>query len=400
MHDSADTAAESRMPFSLLKRLDRVGDRFEDAWAAGPRPVIEAYLAESSEAERLLLRELLGLELDLRRRGGETPRPNEYLSRFPEHAAVIHEVFAETPAVAVGPESAEAVSRATPPERGSASRVDQSADAGQATTPETAAGAEDWPVIPGYEILGELGKGSMGVVWRARRLGLERVVALKMIRAGARASPEELARFRTEAALQSRVHHLNVVQIFEIGEVAGCPYFALEYVDGSSLDKQVAGKPQPARAAAQLVETLARAVQHAHEKGLVHRDLKPANILVTAAGTPKVSDFGLAKRLEGDAGQTQSGTVVGTPSYMAPEQARGQNKAVGPATDVYALGAILYEMLTGRPPFRGATPLDTVLQVRSREPIAVRRLQPQVPLDLETICLKCLEKRSEERRVG
>jgi serine/threonine protein kinase/DNA-binding SARP family transcriptional activator len=405
MHDSQGTPAESSIPLSLLERVDQAGDRFEDAWEVGSQPRIEIYLAESPEAERaLFLRELLGLELVLRRRAGETPSPTEYLSRFPEHAAVIHEVFADTPAGAARPDRSEADSRATPPEPGDASGAEQPPDAasgptpGPATTPETtAAAAGDWPVVPGYEILGALGKGGMGIVYRARHRGLERVVALKMIRAGTQAVPEELARFRTEAALQARVHHLNIVQIFEIGEVHGCPYFALECVDGPSLDKRIAGQPQPARAAAQLVETLARAVQHAHEKGLVHRDLKPSNILLTAEGTPKVGDFGLAKRLEGDAGQTQTGAVVGTPNYMAPEQAWGRLKAIGPATDVYALGTILYELLTGRPPFLGATPLDTIMQVRHQEPVPPRRWLASVPRDLETICLKCLQKEPAKR---
>ena len=405
MHNSPDTAAENRLPLSLLKRLDRVGDRFEDAWAAGQRPVIETFLAESPEPERaLLLRALLGLELDLRRRGGETPQPTEYLSRFPEYAAVIHEVFAETLAVTPKPESPEAASWPMPPERGSAPGAESSLGGrprtlpGHATGPETAAAAaQEWPAVPGYEIQGELGRGGMGVVYRARHLGLERVVALKMIRAGAQASPDELARFRSEAALQARVHHPNIVQIFEVGEAGSCPYFALECVEGASLDKRIAGTPQPARAAAQLVETLARAVQHAHAKGLVHRDLKPANILVAADGTPKVGDFGLAKRLEGDAGQTQSGAVIGTPNYLAPEQAWGRLKAIGRATDVYALGTILYELLTGRPPFLGATAADTIMQVRHQEPVPPRRLLAQVPHDLETICLKCLRKEPGQR---
>jgi WD40 repeat protein len=193
------------------------------------------------------------------------------------------------------------------------------------------------------------------------------------------------------------VQHPNVVQIFEVGETDSGPYFALEYVDGTSLDKKIAGTPQPARAAGELVETLARAVHHAHQKGLVHRDLKPHNILIAADGTPKVGDFGLAKRLEGEAGRTQTGVVLGTPSYMAPEQAWGEIRAIGPATDVYALGAILYELLTGRPPFLGATPLDTVLQVRNQEPVPPCRLQPKLPRDLETICLKCLEKEPGQR---
>ena len=426
MDNSRHTDAEGGIPLSLLERLDRAGDRFEDAWSAGALPAIEAYLAESSEPERaLLLRELLRLELLFRRRGGETPQPADYLSRFPEHTAVIHEVFAEAPAGTSQAEGADAAGRVTPPQRGSTPVAGRPASASQRTVrdgsepPGDSAAPGEWPAVPGYEILGELGKGGMGVVYRARHRGLERVVALKMIRAGAQAGAEDLARFRSEAALQAQLQHPNVVQIFEVGEADGCPYFALECVDGASLDKRIAGTPQPPRAAAQLVETLARAVQQAHDKGLVHRDLKPANILLQKSEmqnsksekgsevsdfgfrisdfTPKVSDFGLAKRLEGEAGQTQTGAVVGTPSYLAPEQAWGRLKEIGPATDVYALGTILYELLTGRPPFKGATTLDTVMQVRHQEPVAPRHLLVSVPRDLETICLKCLHKDPAKR---
>jgi WD40 repeat protein len=253
------------------------------------------------------------------------------------------------------------------------------------------------PEVPGYEILAVLGRGGMGVVYKARQLSLKRVVALKMILAGAHAGPQELARFRTEAEAVARLQHPNVVQIYEVGDSGGLPYFSLEFVSGGSLARKLAGTPLPARQAAELLETLAKAMHHAHRRGIVHRDLKPANVLLARDGTPKVSDFGLAKRLDERAGQTQSGAVMGTPSYMAPEQAGGKTKAIGPLADVYALGAVLYECLTGRPPFKAPTPLDTILQVLSDEPVPPRRLQPKVPRDLETICLKCLEKEPKKR---
>jgi eukaryotic-like serine/threonine-protein kinase len=253
------------------------------------------------------------------------------------------------------------------------------------------------PAISGYEILGELGRGGMGVVYKARHAGLNRLVAVKMILTGAYAAAEDLARFRTEAEAVAALQHANVVQIYEIGEQAGRPYFSLEFVEGGNLGQKLAGAPQPPRQAAELVETLARAVHFAHERGIVHRDLKPANVLLTAEGLPKITDFGLAKRLDDAAGHTQSGAVVGTPSYMAPEQAVPKSKEVGPATDVYALGAILYEMLTGRPPFRAATALETLQQVLADEPAPPRQLQSKTPRDLETICLKCLEKRPARR---
>lgn len=263
----------------------------------------------------------------------------------------------------------------------------------------------EWPVIPGYQILGRLGHGSMGVVYKARHLALGRPVALKMIREGTGARPTMLARFHLEARAVARLQHPNIIQIFEATEYAGCPFLVLEYVEGGSLEKQLTGTPQPVPQAAQLVQTLARAVHAAHQRGILHRDLKPANVLLTADGTPKISDFGLAKLLGEEANQTQSGMIVGTPSYMAPEQASGRvgpgqkggKPEMGPAADVYALGAILYELLTGRPPFRAETSLDTVMQVLAQEPVSPSRLNPKVPRDLETICLKCLEKDPRKR---
>jgi predicted Ser/Thr protein kinase len=252
-------------------------------------------------------------------------------------------------------------------------------------------------LVPGYEILGELGRGGMGVVYKARQVALDRTVALKMILAGPHAGAPERARFRTEAEAVGRLQHPNVIGIYEVGEADGKPFFSLEYVAGGSLAAQLDGKSWPPRRAAQLVEVLARAVQAAHERGIVHRDLKPANVLLTADGTPKITDFGLAKKLDQPGGQTASGAILGTPSYMAPEQASGKNREIGPAADVYALGAILYELLTGKPPYRGDTPLDTLLQVVSAELVPPTRWRTDIPLELETVCLKCLEKNPARR---
>jgi tetratricopeptide (TPR) repeat protein/tRNA A-37 threonylcarbamoyl transferase component Bud32 len=253
------------------------------------------------------------------------------------------------------------------------------------------------PLIAGYEMLGVLGRGGMGVVYKARQTKLNRQVALKMIRAGGDAGSEELARFRLEAEAVARLQHPNIVQIYEVGEIDGSPFFSLEYVDGGSLDKKLQGAPQPPRKAAEMIETLGRAIHYAHQKGIIHRDLKPANVMMTSDGVLKVTDFGLAKRLEGDSGQTGTGAILGTPMYMCPEQAQGKTKEVGPPADVYALGAILYDMLTGRPPFRGETVLDTLQQVQTLDPVRPRNLQPKVPVDLETICLKALEKDATRR---
>jgi serine/threonine-protein kinase len=271
-----------------------------------------------------------------------------------------------------------------------------------------------WPAVPGYEVLDELGKGGMGLVYKARHLQLNRLVALKMIRPDRHAGEEEQFRFRVEAEAVARLQHPNIVQIHEVGESEGRPFFSLEYVAGGNLAAKLRGSPVPARQAAQLVQVLARAMQYAHEHGIVHRDLKPANILLArgdrsdaicigvhpkVAGPyePKITDFGLAKRLNSEQSQTQAGAIMGTPSYMAPEQAGGKNTAIGPAADVYALGAILYELLTGRPPFKGATHLDTLEQVRHQDPVPPSRLQAKVHRDLETICLKCLQKEPRQR---
>jgi tetratricopeptide (TPR) repeat protein len=253
------------------------------------------------------------------------------------------------------------------------------------------------PTLAGYEILDVLGRGGMGIVYKARQVSLNRLVALKMVLAGAHAGALQRARFATEAEAVARLQHPNIVQIYEVGEHDGLPYFSLEFVDGASLAQKIAGKPQPPREAAGLVELLAWAMAVAHGRGIIHRDLKPANVLLTETGTPKIADFGLAKRLEDDSAQTKSGTLLGTPSYMSPEQARGEIDAVGPLADLYSLGATLYELLTGRPPFAGPTILETLNQVRNEEPVPPMRLQPKCPRDLETIALKCLQKEPAKR---
>jgi hypothetical protein len=271
------------------------------------------------------------------------------------------------------------------------------------------------PTVPGYVILGELGRGGMGVVYKARQVSLGRLVALKMISVNLQACPEQVARFRGEAAAVARLQHPNVVHIHEVGDHEGLPFLSLEFIDGPTLDQHLAGTPQPPRPAAELVETLARTIHLAHQRGIVHRDLKPSNVLLSFPGTaagaspgpealgtqlygvPKIMDFGLAKQLDGDGGQTQTGSFVGTPAYAAPEQARGHSCEVGPAVDVYALGVILYEMVTGRTPFQAPTALETLRQVTSEEPVPPSRLQPSVPPDLEAICLKCLRKEPRQR---
>jgi eukaryotic-like serine/threonine-protein kinase len=323
------------------------------------------------------------------------------------------------------------------------------------------------PPVDGYEILGVLGRGGMGVVYKARHIRLNRIVALKMILAGGHAGAYEKQRFETEMKAVADLQHPNIVQIFDVGERDKLPYFSLEFCDGGSLQQKLGGQPMPPKTAADVAEQLSRAMQFAHERGIVHRDLKPANILFageeaaaskdkapsskdskvaskgaksttreskvasrdtgkdasqskssqsksvssflssrtsastaslrTSRVTPKVTDFGLAKRLEDDSGLTGSGTILGTPSYMAPEQAAGKTRSVGPSADIHALGAILYEMLTGRPPFLGESVVETMNQVRTMEPVPPSRIQPKTPRDLETICLKCLQKEMHKR---
>ena len=260
-----------------------------------------------------------------------------------------------------------------------------------------ARGRASLPVVPGFEILEELGRGGMGVVYKARQLNLNRLVALKMVLAGAHAGPVALARFHNEAQAVASLKHPDIVQIHDVGRAGGLPYLCLEFIDGGSLTPPIEGRPQDCRQAASTIHILARAIHAAHVQGIVHRDLKPANILLTADGRPKITDFGLAKRLGDDTAQTRSGIVVGTPDYMAPEQASGQAGDADPSVDQHALGAILYELLTGRPPFRGSTSSDTIAQVCTQEPVPPSRLNPNVPRDLETICLKCLQKEPHRR---
>jgi serine/threonine protein kinase len=372
--------------------------RFEAAWHAGDSPPsIREHIPDGVSWRGAALQELVQIDLELRRKRGEQIDVDSYLQQFPEL-------------------------------RSDASFANYLATA-NADSQSTAA-----LDLPGFEFVRELGRGGMGVVYLARQTALKRLVAIKMIRGRYGTDAVELARFRTEVEAAARLKHPQIVQLYEVGEHAGQPYCVLEYVAGGSLLDILQGKPQPADNAARLVQQLAVAVQHAHERGVIHRDLKPANILLEAAGLevagdtldakgrdastqrdgqqrasaaveptgwrPKIADFGLARELTAsETKKTLTGMIVGTPAYMSPEQAAGQSKQCGPATDIHALGVLLYELLTGRPPHQGATVLDTLEQIRSQEPVAPRALQPRTPRDLNTICLKCLRKDPARRYI-
>jgi serine/threonine-protein kinase len=371
--------------------LDQVLKEQRQRWRQGERVLVESYRDAQPAlcAERDVLLDLIYNEILLREEDGEQPRLEEYRQRFPQFAEELALQFEVDGALdAILP--ADASDRATVREAAPLAAEDS---------------VDPLPSLPGYEILQVLGRGGMGVVYKARQISLNRVVALKMILGGAYAGRHVLARFRIEAETVARLQHPHIVQVYEIGAHDGRPFMALEFVDGS-LAKRLGGTPRPARQAAQWLETLARAVQYAHQQGIVHRDLKPANVLLSRDGVLKITDFGMAKFVQvvaqsgeraATSGQTQTGAILGTPSYMAPEQAEGKRHQIGPSTDVYGLGAILYELLTGRPPFSASSTQETLDQVRLQEPVPPSRWQPKLPRDLETICLHCLQKEPSQR---
>jgi predicted Ser/Thr protein kinase len=383
-------------------------------WRQGDPVRVEACLsrhpAVRGSAEAVL--DLIEEEARLCEERGEPIDEAEFVRRFPELAAplrrrfALHRAWAEgrfrpPEAITATPGAAEAVTLA-PPSAGRPSETDvldarlDDEEPLEVIPVVEAVARRVLPRIPGYEVLEELGRGGMGVVYKARQSGFNRLVALKMLLAGAHAADDERERFHREAEAVARLRHPGIVDVYAYGEIDGCPFFSLEFLEGGSLADRLGDRPLPPHEAATLLADLARAAHYAHKQGIVHRDLKPANVLLTADGLPKITDFGLAKRLEVQ-GHTASGAVMGTPSYMAPEQAEGKSKKIGPAADVYSLGAVLYELLTGRPPFRAATTLDTLLLVLGTEASPPRDLNAAVPPDLETICLKCLHKDPAQR---
>ncbi|WP_406700949.1 protein kinase [Singulisphaera sp. Ch08] len=329
--------------------------------------------------------ELAYAEFALREELGETPTLDEFLWRFPQHSERFRIQIAMDRAIeksTVLDQEAERLVASVPRDRARPTPVPENVSL--------------WPTVEGFAIDAEIGRGGMGVVYRARQVLLNRTVALKMI-LGGDCSPLTTARFLAEGEAVARLHHPNIVQIHGLGNQGGLPYFILEYLEGGSLAARLDGRGWPPRDAARLIAVLALGVEEAHRQGVVHRDLKPSNILLAADDTPKLADFGLAKMLNFEPGLTRTEAILGTPSYMSPEQAEGKQAEVGEAADIYALGAIFYELLTGRPPFRAATLLQTLESVRSDEPVSPSRLQRGLPRDAETICLKCLEKSPSRR---
>ncbi|TWT97357.1 bifunctional serine/threonine-protein kinase/formylglycine-generating enzyme family protein [Neorhodopirellula pilleata] len=363
--------------------IDQLCDAFEDAWRRSDAPKLEDYLVKSVHADAgELLRNLLEIELWWRRNEDPPPSKEFYGQRFPDSRDIINSVFAQT----------------------ASSRCDlDTVSVNQAfDTPRVLRKTDGYKIglefqDGDYELLEEIARGGMGVVFKARHRKLGRIVALKMILAGHFAGHDEVERFQLEAQAAAKLDHPGIVPVYEIGKHAEQHFFAMGFVDGISLQSKLAGGPLPPRDAANICKSIADAVQYAHEHGVIHRDLKPANILLDSNGTPRVTDFGLAKQIDANSDLTRSGAIVGTPGYMPPEQASGSTEQVGKASDVYSLGAILYCLLTGRPPFQAATAIDTVMQVIERVPVSPRSLNENIPRDLETICLKCLEKQPAKR---
>ncbi|PAY15222.1 hypothetical protein CKO51_32995 [Rhodopirellula sp. SM50] len=359
------------------------------------------------------LQSLIAEFLEAEKSGNAVDR-DTLLKQHPEHAESLRDFFANHDRIK---RAAEQEDRTLPPGNwidaptdpptsgnGEEATIPPRSDADDPTIPPTnPSSAENASVgdqvryFGDYQLLEEIARGGMGVVFKARQINLNRVVALKMILAGDLAGDEEVKRFKSEAESAAQLDHPGIVPIFEIGEHQGQHYFSMGFVDGDSLADRLRNGPLPPREAAELMAKICEAVAYAHDKGVIHRDLKPGNVLIDANGAPRVTDFGLAKQVGGDSELTRTGQILGTPAFMPPEQASGKLDEVGPLSDVYSLGAVLYMMLTGRAPFQAASPMETLLQVLDEEPVAPRQLNSAIPVDLETICLKCLEKQPQFR---
>ena len=381
------TARSGDLPLADRKRIDAICDRFEQDWQAGTRPDLALFLTElPGPAQARLFRDLLALDVEYLQGRGELPTPETYRERFPEHASIVDTVFEPT-------DIDRELSHTRAPRDGDGE--DEPGDfalAAEMTLPAAGSGGLEDLRAEGYEIVAELGRGGMGIVYKARDLRLNRQVALKLVRSSGFSSALERRRFQNEAEAVAKLDHPHIVPIYEVGRHAGQPFFSMKLVEGVSLDKRLAEIGADPRAAAKLVCVTAQAIHHAHQRGILHRDLKPANILIDERGEPHVADFGLAKHVEADHGLSHTGAIIGTPAYMSPEQASGSKAAPTTATDVYGLGTILYALLAGRAPFTGESLVEVIDDVRNKSPEPPSKLNSGVPRDLEVICLKCLLK--------
>jgi len=395
------------LDIDLVRRVDAVCRRFEADWRAGARHPLDDYLADVPDKARAALRgELEALERELRPSDETFVSPEAGSATAPERQTAPNpSTMAAAPTIAPGPPPTSLMAGAAlssvhevatvPPGNPPRSPHEQPTAQVLGQDPSATLNAIEPDRVRyfgDYEIIREIARGGMGVVFQARQVSLNRPVALKMILAGQLANDTDVKRFYTEAEAAANLDHPGIVPIYEVGQHEGQHYFSMGFVEGQSLSQRLAERPLPARESAGLIRRVSEAIEYAHRRGVIHRDLKPANILVDKDGNPRVTDFGLAKRIQGDSGLTGSGQIMGTPSYMPPEQAGGKRGEVGPAADVYALGATLYALVTGRPPFQAATPMDTLLQVMERDPVNPRQLDPGIPRDIETIALKCLAK--------
>ncbi len=363
-------------PEPTVQRIDVICDAFESAWQEGSVPQIEDFLTDT-EDRTSLLQELLALDLEYRRQTDDVPQAEEYHTRFPGDSTVVLQAFSEESTVKPG---SPYLSDTVPLSQGN-----------------PLSGDGDGEDFAGYQLLEEIARGGMGVVFRALQTKVNRVVALKMILSGQLASEEEVRRFRSEAEAAALLDHPNIVPVFDVGECGGRHYFSMGYVDGISLGDRLKDGPLAPREAALLMVPIADAVACAHDNGVIHRDLKPSNVLLDTSGAPRVTDFGLARQMESDSNLTATGQVMGTPSYMPPEQAAGEIGRIDGRSDIYSMGAILYTLVTGRPPFQAAHIVETLRQVIEEEPVEPRILNSDVDADLETVCLKCLNKEPSQR---
>ena len=394
---------------SMDTEILRLSGEFEKSWKSGVIPKISGFTERiSAAAKSALLEQLVPVDLSYRLSRGEIPTAIDYAPSGPDAVDMARRALKKLQASR--PQSAEAsVPRGSEPHCQSPAPMpnfngdwvnESTLVVSKEIALEQVQNQNDQDKVRcfgDYELLNEIARSGMGVVYKARQVNLNRVVALKMILAGQLASDNDVQRFQTEAEAAAHLDHPGIVPIYEIGQHEGQHFFSMGYVDGCSLADRVKGGPLPPIKAAEIVRKIADAIAYAHAHGVIHRDLKPANVLLDPNGEPKVTDFGLAKKVNDDGGLTRSGDIMGTPSYMPPEQAAGRQGEVGPLADVYSLGAILYCLLTGRPPFQAASPLETLLEVTRREPVRPTMLNSRVPEDLETICLKCLEKRRTDR---